>query len=381
MIPLKHMILVAMNLLLLVSAVLILFISMRLSRSIELSRVRPVPSPSDETPSVSVCIPARNEMHAMAECLERVLASDYRKLEIVVFDDDSGDTTSQIIRSFAQAGVRFVAGTGHPDGWLGKNYALDVLSREASGTYVLFMDVDTIISPTTISRLVDQAMSENAKMTSVIPERADGWRLSVLLGHLRYFWEIVASSRSQPAAASALWMINRHVLLKDLGGLEPFKSVAAPESAVAALLDADEYRCFISSPELEVLYEKKWSSQVETSKRLLYPRAGGTILGATMALAVLLLLNLPTFTVLSGFFVGWSWLHVTAAFVLGAGMTMYGIYTYALWRRVWLVGALCWPLVIFQELILLINSLQGYSRRTITWKGRPVSPSFRPTEL
>ena len=44
-----------------------------------------------ELPSVSVCIPARNETHAMTECLERVLASDYEKLEIIAEDSDKND--------------------------------------------------------------------------------------------------------------------------------------------------------------------------------------------------------------------------------------------------------------------------------------------------
>src|SRR5690606_15885888 len=134
-----------------------------------------------------------------------VLASDYKKLEILVFDDSSTDDTSRIIRSFAQAGVRFVAGTELPEGWLGKNHALDVLSKEASGTYVLFMDVDTVIAPTTIRRLVDDVVYGKKTMVTVIPERADGWRLSVLFGHLRYFWELSVNSVSRPATASALW--------------------------------------------------------------------------------------------------------------------------------------------------------------------------------
>ncbi|HEY5695544.1 MAG TPA: glycosyltransferase, partial [Candidatus Saccharimonadales bacterium] len=44
-----------------------------------------------ELPTVSVCIPARNERHAMTQCLERVLASTYQKLEVIVFDDSSDD--------------------------------------------------------------------------------------------------------------------------------------------------------------------------------------------------------------------------------------------------------------------------------------------------
>jgi len=314
----------------------------------------------------------------MAECLERVLASDYRKLEVLVFDDNSADDTSVIIRSFAQAGVRFVAGTDLPEGWLGKNHALDVLSKEASGSYVIFMDVDTIIAPSTIRRLVDRVMQGEKTMASVIPERADGWRASVLFGHLRYFWELAVNTAAQPAAASALWMIDRRVLLEDLGGLAAFRATAASEAAIAAQLGKDRYETIISGQEVEVMYEKKWLSQVETSKRLLYPRANGTRFGALLALSSLLLLNVPFLALLSGFIFGWSLVHLVAGLALFVGCMVYGMYTHAMWRHTWWAGMLVWPIVIFQELILFINSLQGYYRQTITWKGRPISPYPRP---
>lgn len=215
-------------------------------------------------------------------------------------------------------------------------------------------------------------------MVSVIPERADGWRLSVLFGHLRYFWELSINTKLRPATASALWMIDRRTLLDDLGGMGAFRATAAPEAAIAALLGPQNYCCLISSTELEVLYEKKWSSQMETSKRLLYPRANGTRLGALIALVSLVLQNLPLAVLLSGLVLDWSQLQLMAGVALFVGMMVYGIFTHTLWRRAWWAGALLWPFVILQELVLFINSLQGYYRRTITWKGRPVSPYPRP---
>ena len=36
-----------------------------------------------ELPTVTICITARNETHAMTRCLEHVVASEYPKLEII----------------------------------------------------------------------------------------------------------------------------------------------------------------------------------------------------------------------------------------------------------------------------------------------------------
>ena len=364
--------------LLLMSALSAAWHGIRLYASIRRSSFPPDTPATEEKPSVSICIPARNETHALAECLERVLASDYEKIEILVFDDSSEDDTSLIIRSFAQAGVRFVAGTELPEGWLGKNHAFDVLANEASGTYIVFMDVDTIIEPSTVRKLVDILEAEKRSMVCVIPERADGWRMSVLFGHLRYFWELTVSSALRPATASALWAINRDVLLQEIGGMATYQATAAPEAAIAAQLGPDRYRSLISGSEVTVLYEKKWHSQVETSKRLLFPRANGTKFGALLALSSIALLNLPLFVLLSGFIVGWTLLQLIAVVALMTGMMSYGMYTYSTWRHAWWAGILAWPIVVLQELILFINSVQGYYRHTITWKGRPVSPYPRP---
>jgi chlorobactene glucosyltransferase len=342
----------------------------RALRRFSIRRKHPVPS---NLPTVSVCIPARNETHAMTQCLERVLASDYQKLEIIVYDDRSKDDTSILIRSFAHAGVRFVPGPALPEGWLGRNHALDVLAKEASGEYVMFMDVDTFIRPTTISQLVNYLLGEKLEMVSVIPGRSDTWRASALFSPLRYFWELILSRERTPATATAVWMINRHTLLDKLGGFSQYKANVQPESQLAALLGTQAYHCLISNADLGITYEKRWHSQVETSKRLLYPIAGGTWQQGLLAGIVLALLNLPFFTVLSGAFLSWTIIQVKALWLLLAFMMLYGFYTNRVWRSKWWLGGLLWPIVVFQELILFIQSIWGYSRGTITWKGRPIS--------
>lgn len=332
------------------------------------------PSMLADLPSVSVCIPARNETDAMTQCLEAVIANTYPKLEIIVLDDNSGDNTSHLIKAFAHSGVRFVEGSPLAEGWLGKNYALQELLDEASGSYVLFMDVDTRIKPDTIEQLVSYAQQEKAAMVSVLPLRADGWRLSVLLGSLRYFWELVAHRRSKPAVASSAWMVNRQLLLDYYNGFKQVSSDVQPEAVLAAgLSKINKYRFLISTRVLGVSYEKKWSSQVDTSIRLLYPLIGGRIGGAIVGITLLLLLNLPAFFVISGLINSWTIIETAALWQLCLFIALYGLYLEKVWNRGWWFGALLWPYVIIQELALLILSISGYTRRAITWKGRPIT--------
>jgi chlorobactene glucosyltransferase len=347
--------------------------TIRLRQALHRFRIKKNYTAAIKAPSVSVCIPARNETHAMTQCLERVLESDYEKLEVVVYDDSSTDDTSILVRSFAHAGVRFVPGEPLPKGWLGKNHALDVLAKEASGTYVIFMDVDTFIKPTTISQLVGYMMTENLTMSSVIPGRNDAWRASVLFGHLRYFWEVIMSRKNAPATSSSLWMIKRHELIDTLDGFTPHKNEVEPEEHIASIIGVGAYHCLIDNQTLGVTYEKKWSSQAETSRRLLFPMVGASWYGVLFGFIVLLLLNLPFFVVLSSLFTGWMVLQTAAFWMMTLFMGLYAMYTSVLWERGWWIGGLLWPIVILQELILFVWSVWSYTRHSVTWKGRPVT--------
>ena len=322
-----------------------------------------------EMPTVSVCIPARNEKHAMTQCLEHVLASDYKKLEIVVFDDSSDDETSILVRSFAHAGVRFVPGSSLPEGWL------DILAKEASGSYIVFMGVDTLVAPDTLSKFMSHMITSGKSMVSVIPERDDTWRASVLFGPLRYFWQVTLAS---PAASGAFWAIKRDTLLA-LGGLAPHKNEVYAEAHIAALVGTD-YQMLIDDGRLGVSYEKKWRSQMETSRRVLYPMVRGWRM--VPAAIVLAFLNVPTFVVATDGLTGWSYRAIFPALLLAGFALLYGFYARMAWRHNWWLGGLLWPVIILQEFGLLLWSAIGYVRHTIKWKGRSVTaPVVRTDSL
>lgn len=327
----------------------------------------------EEMPSVSVCIPARNEMHALAQCLDRVIASTYPKLEIIVLDDASGDKTPTLIKAYARDGVRFVEGKPLQEGWLGKNNALQGLYREASGSYILYLDVDTYIEPGTIGQLVAYARQEKAAMVSVLPRRHDGWRASVLFSPLRYFWEIVFHHRRSPAAASNIWMIKRSVL-QERGGFDATRSAIAPEAALAAFLsETNAYRYIIGTELLGVTFEKKWRSQVDTSIRLLYPLLHASWLRSIAALLGIVVITLPALALPLLLVFAYTEAAAVAAILYILWAVTYGLYLRTVWRKVWWFGALLWPVIAVQEAVLLCLSVIQYSRRQVTWKGRPVT--------
>ncbi len=165
-------------------------------------------------------------------------------------------------------------------------------------------------------------------------------------------------------------MIDRTTLLQTLGGFAPYKSDVAAEASIAAKLGTHAYHCLVGTTSLGVTYEKKWLSQLETSRRLFYPMVGGRISGAIAGLLFFAVLNAPTAIVAYGIVTSHFFLAAVAGAYLVAFMCLYGMYTNVVWQRDWWLGVLCWPIVIAQELILLMSSTWGYLRHTVTWKGR-----------
>lgn len=359
------------------SALVFVLVKLRKARRTFLFTRPPRITSSDQLPSVSVCIPARNETHAMSECLESVLASDYPKLEAIVLDDHSSDNTSHIIRAFAHAGVRFVEGDELPDDWLGKNFSLQTLANEASGKIILFMDVDTRLERESIRLMVEDMLFENRKMLSVIPQRNDTYRASSWLSTLRYFWELVLNSRTIPGVSSAAWMIDRHVLIDELGGFGEWRDEVQPESHIAAeLTKTDEYQLVVSTPALGVNFEKKWASQIETSRRLLLPRFGNSVtsvlLGASLSCTVIMTQIVIIVAILER-----SWIMLGVEALLGGmAVIVFAQYYRMTLRSRWPLALFLSPYIVWQELYLLLSSVVGYKRGTITWKGRVVK---RPT--
>jgi glycosyltransferase involved in cell wall biosynthesis len=92
----------------------------------------------NESPLVSVVIPAYNASKWIAETLESVLRQDFRDFEVIVVDDGSTDDTARVVTGFGER-VCFIrknnGGTGS---------ARNVGIRAARGEYIAFVDADDL---------------------------------------------------------------------------------------------------------------------------------------------------------------------------------------------------------------------------------------------
>jgi peptidoglycan-N-acetylglucosamine deacetylase len=110
----------------------------------------PMPG-GDGSQAVTVLVPAFNEEKVIVTTIERILASDYPNMEVLVIDDGSKDHTAYIVRSHFMREPR-VGVISIPNG--GKANALNVGLTNAHGEVVVALDADTQFESTTISRLV-----------------------------------------------------------------------------------------------------------------------------------------------------------------------------------------------------------------------------------
>jgi glycosyltransferase involved in cell wall biosynthesis len=125
----------------------------------------------DESELISVLIPARNEEKNIGSCLNFMLAQDYKKLEALVLDDQSTDSTKEIANSFSEKHSNIFCFDGEqlPKDWTGKNWACHQLSIKAKGKYLLFIDADVELASNAISSALKIMLETKTKMLSVFP--------------------------------------------------------------------------------------------------------------------------------------------------------------------------------------------------------------------
>ena len=131
-----------------------------------------VPLPPGELPAVTLVIAARNEAAAIGPALQALLLQTGISLKIVVVNDRSDDATGEIARQIARSDprVHVIDKEDLPEGWLGKNHALQRGATEVTSHWLLFTDGDVMMSPTAVARAVSYAERENLDMLAIAPE-------------------------------------------------------------------------------------------------------------------------------------------------------------------------------------------------------------------
>ncbi len=137
-----------------------------------LTFLRAQPGTITENPSVSILIPARNEERSIAECLKSACLQGDLVREILVYDDQSTDSTANIVRSWMERDkrIRLIDGKELPYSWCGKPHACYRLAGHARGQWLLFVDADVRLHKHAVCKLLATAQNYRCSFLSAWPE-------------------------------------------------------------------------------------------------------------------------------------------------------------------------------------------------------------------
>jgi glycosyltransferase involved in cell wall biosynthesis len=331
-------------------------------------------------PTVSVCIPARNETQDLPECIESILSSTYPKLEVLVLDDCSHDKTPTIIKEYAHRGVRFIKGQEPSSSWVAKNSAMNKLFEESRGEIVIFAGVDVRFKPDSVHHIIEQLEYGLLDMISVIPRRVGASEWSVFIQPLRYWWELSVPRLfgKRPPALSTLWAIKRKKLIS-IGGFESAKKSVRPEAHFAKRL-SKSYRFVLSGNVLGITSIKGPREQFDTALRMRYPQARRR---PESVLAIILIEFIVFFSPLILLVVGIlnnDPLLVAASSVAIGMLVIINLYiSYLTVEKTWFVGLVSLPFLILEEWYVLIRSMLAYEFGSVRWKERNIClPMLQP---
>jgi chlorobactene glucosyltransferase len=203
-------------------------------------------------PLITVLIPMRDEAAVIAKTVRSWLAQDYPNFEILILDDGSTDDSAKIALDAAGGDSRLTILQGNelPDGWLGKPWACQQLSRQARGETLLFTDADVRWEPNALSALMAESQRTDADLLTVWPTQISAtWaeRLVVpLMGFTIQAYLPVLAVHHLPwtifAHAMGQCLLFKRPAYEQIGGHETVKSEIVDDMAFAYIIKQHKLR-------------------------------------------------------------------------------------------------------------------------------------------
>jgi len=199
---------------------------------------------------VSAIIPARNEERSITRAVVSV-AEQPEIQEVVVVDDQSSDSTGEILRRLAaeQPKLRAFEAGPLPAGWVGKNHAAWLGAQKARCDWLLFTDADAVHLPGSTARALTEARSLGADLVSYSPgqEMRTSWERALIpfifcrLSQL-YSYAAVNDSDSPAAAANGQYLLIRRNTYEQIGGHAAVQNEVLEDVALARLAKSAGFR-------------------------------------------------------------------------------------------------------------------------------------------
>lgn len=198
--------------------------------------------PVQGTPFVSVLAPVRNEEKTIEKCIASLQIQNYPNLEILIYDDQSTDNTTEIVKKIADhdSRIKLIPGIELPKGWTGKNHACYQLSLHAKGEILIFTDADNFYSTTAVNNTVAWMQRFNLQFLSAFPRQiTNSWSEKLVVPIYDFFvysmlplWLTYYSPFPSLSAANGQWLAMTRTLY-DQNGHKDVKSHIVEDTILA----------------------------------------------------------------------------------------------------------------------------------------------------
>tara|TARA_R100001369_G_scaffold29172_1_gene52440 strand:- start:130149 stop:130928 length:780 start_codon:yes stop_codon:yes gene_type:complete len=117
----------------------------------------------EQSPLVSVIMPAYNSGAFISEAIQSVLAQTHTNLELLVIDDASKDNTIEITEAFQSkdSRIKLFKNTSNKGAGITRNIGI----KEAKGTFIAFLDADDLWLPEKLNIQLEFMATHDLAMT------------------------------------------------------------------------------------------------------------------------------------------------------------------------------------------------------------------------
>lgn len=200
---------------------------------------------SEDSPSVSVIVPARNEENNLEKCLFSLQQQDYPNLEFIIVDDCSIDKTRNIIKKYVKNDSRFkiVELDVQEPNWAGKNWACYSGYLISTGKYLLFTDADTEHSTNSISTSISYLRKNELDVLTLFPKLIcqDFWSKVIMPFLISMIYIVYSPIRLNSKKDPIAYLIGGFILIKrtiyeQIGGHKTVRHSFVEDKALGEIL-------------------------------------------------------------------------------------------------------------------------------------------------
>jgi glycosyltransferase involved in cell wall biosynthesis len=205
----------------------------------------------DSLPKISIILSALNEESDIEDALTSLANLSYPNLEIIAVNDRSTDNTPHILeklqKKFPVLRVHHIQTL--PPNWFGKNHALNVAAKLATGDWLLFTDADVFMKKDTLSKAISYVITNQLDHLTIHEHhrRESFWLKTGLLGsYLSYSmvmkpWRIRHAWSKRSLGHGAFNLIRKSAY-ESVGGHQAIAMQCLDDLCLGAILKKNGFR-------------------------------------------------------------------------------------------------------------------------------------------